>query len=103
MQYRASDALSWRRAVWRRLREIDISALASAGIPFANNPDYGTEEVADHALAMILSLHRRPWEHDARARGYTSGWQVHSLKPRSRSNRTTVGVVGVGRIGTAVY
>ncbi len=82
--------------------KIDLTALTAAGIPFANNPDYGTEEVADHALAMILSLHRRLWEHDARARGYASGWQVHSLKPLSRSNRATVGVVGVGRIGTAV-
>jgi D-3-phosphoglycerate dehydrogenase len=82
--------------------KIDLAALAGAGIPFANNPDYGTEEVADHAVAMILSLHRRLWEHDARARGYTSGWQVHSLKPLLRSNRATVGIVGVGRIGTAV-
>ncbi|WP_226951308.1 C-terminal binding protein [Rhizobium terrae] len=82
--------------------KIDLAALASAGIPFANNPDYGTEEVADHAIAMILSLHRRLWEHDARARGYASGWQVHSLKPLFRSNRATVGIIGVGRIGTAV-
>ncbi|TDK32329.1 C-terminal binding protein [Rhizobium deserti] len=82
--------------------KIDLAALASAGIPFANNPDYGTEEVADHALAMILSLHRRLFEHDARARSYTSGWQVHSLKPLARSTRATVGVIGVGRIGTAV-
>ncbi|WP_026282653.1 C-terminal binding protein [Rhizobium sp. 2MFCol3.1] len=82
--------------------KIDLPALSAAGIPFANNPDYGTEEVADHAVAMMLSLHRRLWEHDARARGYTSGWQVHSLKPLARSNRATVGVIGVGRIGTAV-
>jgi phosphoglycerate dehydrogenase-like enzyme len=82
--------------------KIDLAALDAAGIPFANNPDYGTEEVADHALAMILSLHRRLWEHDARARGYVSGWQVHSLKPLSRSSRKTIGVIGVGRIGTAV-
>lgn len=82
--------------------KIDIAALVKAGIPFANNPDYGTEEVADHAIAMILSLHRRLWEHDAGARGYTSGWQTNSLKPLSRSNQATVGVVGVGRIGTAV-
>lgn len=82
--------------------KIDLAALAEAGIPFANNPDYGTEEVADHALAMILSLHRRLWEHDARARGYVSNWQVNSLKPLRRSNKATVGVIGVGRIGTAV-
>ncbi|XMS56565.1 hydroxyacid dehydrogenase (plasmid) [Rhizobium sp. SYY.PMSO] len=40
-----------------RYEKIDLAALANAGIPFANNPDYGTEEVADHAIAMILSLH----------------------------------------------
>ncbi|MFT4002218.1 MAG: C-terminal binding protein [Rhizobium sp.] len=82
--------------------KIDLDALAKAGIPFANNPDYGTEEVADHAMAMILSLHRRLWEHDSRARAYTNGSQVHSLKPLPRSNRATIGVIGVGRIGTAV-
>lgn len=82
--------------------KIDLAALQAAGIPFANNPDYGTEEVADHAVAMILSLHRRLWEHDARARSYQTGWQIHSLKPLLRANRATVGVVGVGRIGTAV-
>lgn len=82
--------------------KINLNALGKAGIPFANNPDYGTEEVADHAVAMILSLHRRLWEHDHKARGYRTSWQVNSLKPLSRSNRATVGVVGVGRIGTAV-
>jgi lactate dehydrogenase-like 2-hydroxyacid dehydrogenase len=82
--------------------KIDLTALSKARIPFANNPDYGTEEVADHAVAMILSLQRRLWEHDHRARGYRSGWQVHSLKPLPRSNRVTIGIVGVGRIGTAV-
>ncbi|MDB5658103.1 MAG: D-2-hydroxyacid dehydrogenase protein [Cypionkella sp.] len=82
--------------------KIDVAALTHADIRFANNPDYGTEEVADHAMAMILSLHRRLWEHDARARNFSDGWQVHSLKRLSRSNRSTIGVVGVGRIGTAV-
>ena len=49
--------------------KVDVAALTAAGIPFANNPDYGTEEVADHALALILSLQRRLWEHDSRSRG----------------------------------
>ena len=102
---RTVEHLSRCRAVVRYgvgYEKIDLAALTGAGIPFANNPDYGTEEVADHALAMILSLHRRLWEHDSKARRHTTGWQVHSLKPLPRSNRATVGVVGVGRIGTAV-
>lgn len=81
--------------------KIDVAALTQAGIPFANNPDYGTEEVADHTLALILSLQRRLWEHDARARHYVKDWQVNSLKPLPRANRVTVGVIGTGRIGTA--
>lgn len=82
--------------------KIDVAALAEAGIPFANNPDYGTEEVADHAVAMILSLQRRLWEHDHRARGYSRSWQANTLSPLHRSRGATVGVVGAGRIGTAV-
>jgi len=82
--------------------KIDVAALARAGIPFANNPDYGTEEVADHAVALILSLQRRLWEHDARARSHTTTWQTNTLSPLRRSSGATVGVVGVGRIGTAV-
>ena len=82
--------------------KVDVAALSTAGIPFANNPDYGTEEVADHALALILSLQRRLWEHDSRARSYTTRWQTNTLSPLRRSSAATVGVVGVGRIGTAL-
>ncbi len=82
--------------------KIDVAALAEAGISFANNPDYGTEEVADHAVAMILSLQRRLWEHDHRARGYSRSWQANTLSPLYRFRGATVGVVGAGRIGTAV-
>ncbi|MBP2302381.1 C-terminal binding protein [Azospirillum picis] len=81
---------------------VDVAALEAAGIPFCNNPDYGTEEVADHAVALILSLQRRLWEHDARARSYGATWQANTLTPLRRSTAATVGVVGVGRIGTAV-
>ncbi|WP_247894894.1 C-terminal binding protein [Azospirillum argentinense] len=82
--------------------KVDVAALEAAGIPFCNNPDYGTEEVADHAVSLLLSLQRRLWEHDARARGYSTTWQANTLTPLRRSSAATVGVVGVGRIGTAV-
>jgi D-3-phosphoglycerate dehydrogenase len=81
---------------------IDVAGLTAAGIAFANNPDYGTEEVADHTMALILSLLRRLWEQDHRARGYTTSWQSNTLSPLARITTATVGVVGVGRIGTAV-
>lgn len=80
----------------------DVEAFNRVGIPVANNPDYGTEEVADTALALILALQRKIPEYDTRARGYTSSWRFNLLPPVRRSRTLTVGVLGVGRIGTAV-
>src|SRR5271157_3192031 len=48
---------------------IDIRVAREFGIPVCNVPDYGTEEVADHALALALSLWRRlgPLKENVRA------------------------------------
>lgn len=82
--------------------EIDISSLTAACIPFCNTPDYGTEEVADTAAAMILAIQRKIFSYDAAARSYTRGWQEHVQPPLRRTNTQTLGILGVGRIGTAV-
>ena len=37
---------------------VDIKAAGRLGIPVCNIPDYGTEEVADHSLSLILGLYR---------------------------------------------
>jgi phosphoglycerate dehydrogenase-like enzyme len=81
---------------------VDVPALAARGIPFCNTPDYGTEEVADTACAMVLSLQRKILGYDRAARTYGDTWQEGLLKPIRRANRCAVGIVGVGRIGTAV-
>ncbi|WP_288349417.1 C-terminal binding protein [uncultured Thalassospira sp.] len=81
---------------------IDIEALNAAGIAFSNTPDYGTEEVADTAVSMLLTHLRKLPEYDYRCRHYENGWQEHVLSPLKRSNQTTIGIVGLGRIGSAV-
>ncbi len=82
--------------------KIDRRALEDRGIRFSNNPEYGPEDVADTAMAMLLSLQRRIYEHDQACRGYVEGWQEHHMAPTQRSGALTVGLVGVGRIGTSV-
>lgn len=81
---------------------LDLNAIGKRNIPAANTPDYGTEEVADTALAMILGLQRKIFEYDFKAKKITSGWQEHTMPPLQRMNQITVGIVGVGRIGSAV-
>ena len=78
---------------------VDIAAAAKAGIPVCNVPDYGTEEVADHALALTLALYRQLFPLDAEAKRL--GWKIN-VAPKMRRLRTqTFGVIGLGRIGTA--
>jgi D-3-phosphoglycerate dehydrogenase len=81
---------------------VDVEAVAERGIPFSNTPDYGTEEVADTACGMILALQRKIVAYDRDCREYTHGWQEHLLHPTWRTSDQTVGLIGVGRIGTAV-
>src|SRR6516225_1644150 len=47
---------------------VDLRAAGERGIVVCNVPDYGTEEVADHALAMLLALARRLLPCDAATR-----------------------------------
>jgi phosphoglycerate dehydrogenase-like enzyme len=78
---------------------VDTAAAAQAGIAVCNVPDYGTEEVADHTLALTLALYRQLFPLDAEAKRLR--WKI-TVAPRMRRLRTqTFGLVGLGRIGIA--
>ncbi|MFM7119867.1 MAG: NAD(P)-dependent oxidoreductase, partial [Gammaproteobacteria bacterium] len=72
------------------------------GIPVCNTPDYGTREVADHAIALMLTLTKSIAFHDEALRQDPRGNWRPALNPfGQRFADCTFGVVGLGRIGTA--
>ncbi len=78
---------------------LDLAALAERGIIACNNPDYGVDEVADTALAMIMNATRGISRYDSQCRDYTETWQEHTLPYIARTSELRLGVVGAGRIG----
>nr|WP_204367097.1 NAD(P)-dependent oxidoreductase [Nocardiopsis salina] len=80
---------------------VDVDAARELGVRVANVPDYGVRTVADHTVALLLTLLRRiPW--------YDGAVREHDWVPAVRAGplrgfaSTTVGLVGAGNIGLAV-
>lgn len=81
---------------------IDIQAWGAQGAPVCNVPDYGTQEVADHAIALMLSIMRSVTFHTRELKKSPDKLWRPALNPFSKRLSTCVfGVVGLGRIGTA--
>jgi lactate dehydrogenase-like 2-hydroxyacid dehydrogenase len=81
---------------------IDVAACAARGIPVCNVPDYGTTEVADHAITLMLGLARGLVSYHARLLADPdAGWHWSGAPLVRRLRGATFGVVGMGRIGTA--
>jgi len=80
---------------------VDLAAAARLGILVCNVPDYSVEEVATHAIALLLLFARRLdiWPAAVRAGGWGSALPAVKLR---RLSHLTLGVVGAGRIGRAV-
>lgn len=82
------------------LDNIDQSATAARGIRVENVPDYCIDEVAAHALALIVARARRLFSYAAEASD--GHWSVADVPPPKIPGDDPVGVVGVGRIGRTV-
>ena len=81
---------------------VDLAAARAAGISVAN-VQANTVEVAEHAMALLLAMHRRiPWMADAAAAGrwdlreFPEIWDIPRLAGR------VAGIVGAGKVGRAV-
>jgi D-3-phosphoglycerate dehydrogenase len=82
------------------LDTIDLAAASRLGVRVVNVPDYCTDEVADHALGLILALTRGIVPLD---RGVQRGtWDFRLAGRVRRPSSQRLGVIGLGRIGTAL-
>lgn len=99
---RVLDALPNVRVVGRYgvgVDTIDVDAASQRGVAVCNVPDYGTEDVSDHAIALSLALLRGL---PALDKGVRNGsYTLDPIKPLHRFSATTIGIFGLGLIGEA--
>jgi D-3-phosphoglycerate dehydrogenase len=79
---------------------IDVEAADERGVAVVSVPDYCTEEVADHTLALLYALMRAVVSLDADVR--RGGWSPKAAGALRTLAELRVGIVGLGRIGNAV-
>jgi D-3-phosphoglycerate dehydrogenase len=79
---------------------IDLRAATDLGIIVANVPDYCIDEVASHALAMLLTLIRKTAFFDRKVR--SSQWDFRQGASIHRIRGKTLGLIGCGKIGFEV-
>ena len=79
---------------------IDIPAATRHGIRVCHNPDYNFREVAEHTVALLLSLVRKIPKADVYVR--SGGFDYNHLSPLKRFEGSTVGLLGFGRIARSV-
>lgn len=77
---------------------IDLESATRHGVKVCNVPDYGIQEVALQALSLILSLHRKVVTMNLSVK--SGKWNYEESIPIRRFSELTVGVIGVGRIGS---
>lgn len=81
----------------------DLKKWGDFGMPVCNVPDYGTQDVADHAMGLLLSLMKGIERYNDRLKkNLQEGWQPLNQPLAKRLSIAKIGIVGLGRIGTAM-
>lgn len=78
---------------------VNLEDATEYGVQVCNVPDYGTNEVADQALALVLSLTRKTYMIGNMTKAGV--WNYIESVPVHRLSTRTVGIIGAGRIGQA--
>lgn len=79
---------------------VDVEAATAKNIQVTNVQDYCTDEVADHAIALLMCLARRLIDYNAAT--HRGEWKWQSGRPIFRIRGRTMGIVSFGRIGRAI-
>jgi D-3-phosphoglycerate dehydrogenase len=82
------------------LDNIDLEAARSRSITVRNIPDYCIDEVADHTVALALSLARQVPSIDRQVR--QGVWNIVPPRPMPSASQSTFATIGYGRIARAV-
>jgi len=84
---------------------VDTEAASARDIPVSNIPVYGTDSVAQYAMALLLELCHHVGHHDNAVHrggwkdsGYWSFWETPLMELAGK----TIGLIGFGRIGQRV-
>jgi glyoxylate reductase len=102
MLARASDRLRLIAQFGVGVNNIDVQACISRGITVTNTPGVLTEDTADMTMGLILSVPRRIVDGVAAMQsGQFTGWSPTWMLGR-RIYGKRLGIIGMGRIGTAV-
>jgi C-terminal binding protein len=82
---------------------IDLEICKERNIVFCNTPDYGTEEVSNTTISMIMDSSRKVFEYNQIAKKINdNSWQENTINNIRRNNELSVGIIGCGRIGSSV-
>lgn len=82
------------------LDKIDLAAAAARGVTVQHTPDIVTEDTADFAVGLMYATSRRIAEADRFVR--SGRWRTERMTPSRRLYSRTVGIVGLGNIGSAI-
>ncbi len=80
---------------------VDLEYAKAKNIYVANVPDYGSEDVAEHALALLVASTRRIVTRDKDV--HQGKWNIGQLEPIPRMVGKTLGIIGFGRIARCFY
>lgn len=79
---------------------VDLNAATAKKIPVCNTPAYCTDEVANHAMTLILTIARKI--HLIMPKTRDACWEYAYTKPIYNYKDRTLGIIGLGKIGRAI-